>query len=81
MDLRHAPQRRGHRLRAAPLVGGRPQTRYTGETLVGGDDKADEEEKAEKDQEKKRLGSDLETKEDMERFYIALMRKLYDDGL
>ena len=48
---------------------------------MGGDDKADKEEKAEKDQEKKRLGNDLETKEDMERFYIALMRKLYDDGL
>ncbi|TRM62145.1 Alpha/Beta hydrolase protein [Schizophyllum amplum] len=36
---------------------------------------------AKREQEKKRPRSDLETKEDMERFYIALTKKLYDDGL
>ena len=31
--------------------------------------------------EKPRLKSELETKEDLERFYIALCRKIYDEGL
>ncbi|KAI0759369.1 alpha/beta-hydrolase [Trametes elegans] len=30
---------------------------------------------------KKAEGSDLETKQDLERFYVALCRKLYDEGL
>lgn len=54
------------------------EAREKGAALVGGDGK--EKEKTEKE-EKKRPRSDLETKEDMERFYIALTRKLYDDGL
>ena len=55
------------------------EAREKGAALVGGgDDKVDQQKAA---KEKKRPRSDLETKEDMERFYIALTRKLYDDGL
>ncbi|KAL1749499.1 hypothetical protein FB107DRAFT_252798 [Schizophyllum commune] len=51
------------------------EAREKGAALIGGDGKADKEEK-------ERPQTDLETKEDMRRFHhIALKRTLYDSGL
>ncbi|KAF8631076.1 hypothetical protein AX15_002677 [Amanita polypyramis BW_CC] len=57
-----------------------PSTPKLGLGLVGGaDDAIGRLEKAEEKLRTKR--SELETKEDLERFYVALCRKIYDEGL
>ncbi|TFY60856.1 hypothetical protein EVG20_g7273, partial [Dentipellis fragilis] len=44
-------------------------------------EKVEKAEKAEKEKAVRERKSDLETGEDLERFYVALSRKLYDEGL
>ncbi|KAL1946076.1 hypothetical protein VTO73DRAFT_15203 [Trametes versicolor] len=60
-----------------------PTAPNTPEALSGSEDKSSAPEAAPEKQGRKREKdvNDLETKQDLERFYVALCRKLYDEGL
>lgn len=60
-----------------------PTAPNTPEALAGSEDKSGAPEAAPEKQGRKREKdvNDLETKQDLERFYVALCRKLYDEGL